>query len=38
MSGRFVELLPTEMATPVGAHLLKGFAQPVDLYALLDQP
>jgi adenylate cyclase len=34
MSRRFAELLPTGTARPVGAHLLKGFAQPVDLYAL----
>ena len=36
MSRRFAELLPTGTAKPVGAHLLKGFAQPVDLYALSD--
>lgn len=36
MSRRFAELLPTGTAKPVGAHLLKGFAQPVDLYALFD--
>jgi adenylate cyclase len=36
MSGRVAELLPAGLAKPVGAHLLKGFAQPVDLYALLD--
>lgn len=36
MSRRFAELLPEKLAKPVGAHLLKGFAQPVDLYALLD--
>ena len=36
MSRRFAELLPTGTARPVGAHLLKGFAQPVDLYALAD--
>ena len=38
MSRRFAELLPTRTAKPVGAHLLKGFAQPVDLYALSDHP
>src|SRR6266404_5270448 len=37
MPRRFAELLPTGTAKPVGAHLLKGFAQPVDLYALSDQ-
>jgi adenylate cyclase len=36
MSRRFAELLPTGTARPVGAHHLKGFAQPVDLYALSD--
>ena len=36
MSRRFAELLPTGTARPVGAHLLKGFARPVDLYALSD--
>jgi len=36
MSRRFAELLPTGTAKPVGAHLLKGFAQPVDVYALSD--
>jgi adenylate cyclase len=36
MSRRFAELLPPGTAGPVGAHLLKGFAQPVDLYALSD--
>ena len=36
MSRRFAELLPARTAEPIGAHLLKGFAQPVDLYALSD--
>jgi adenylate cyclase len=36
MSRRFAELLPAGTARPAGAHLLKGFAQPVDLYALFD--
>ena len=36
MSRRFAELLPAGTAKPAGAHLLKGFAQPVDLYALSD--
>jgi adenylate cyclase len=36
MSRRFAELLPAGTGRPVGAHLLKGFAQPVDLYALSD--
>jgi adenylate cyclase len=34
MSRRFVELLGSGEAKPVGAHRLKGFAQPVDLYTL----
>ncbi|HTE36284.1 MAG TPA: adenylate/guanylate cyclase domain-containing protein [Reyranella sp.] len=36
MSRRFVELLPAGTGKSVGAHRLKGFAQPVDLYALSD--
>ena len=36
MSERFAELLPAGTARPIGAHLLKGFAQPVDLYSLFD--
>jgi adenylate cyclase len=38
MSRRFAELLPSGTAKAAGAHLLKGFAQPVDLYALSDRP
>jgi adenylate cyclase len=34
MSRRFAELLRSGEAEPIGAHLLKGFAQPVDLYTL----
>jgi adenylate cyclase len=34
MSQRFAELLRPLKAKPVGTHLLKGFAMPVDLYTL----
>lgn len=34
MSQRFAELLGAGKTRPAGMHLLKGFAQPVDLYTL----
>lgn len=38
MSSRMAALLPSPASVPIGRHVLRGFAEPVELYAATTEP